>query len=196
VWPLARRPLCCLAAPNQQPRRYLVPECPFAPGLFRQLRAYPPPGLDASVTQQFGPFGLRLAYSFLEAEYDADGELFTGARNVHIQKGTRLAGLPRHSGKLSLDWTVHPRIDLGIDLQAASSLVTQGNEDGLVEDPEPDEEPERADWRIRGHVLASLRASYRPAPGWNCSRASATCSTAATKPMVRSRPTCSPTGAS
>lgn len=139
---------------------------PSRQGYFANFERTRHQGLDASLTQQFGPFGLRLAYSYLEAEYDAEGELFTGARNVHIQKGTRLAGLPRHSGKLSLDWTLHPRVDLGIDLQAASSLVTQGNEDGLVEDPEPGEEPERADWRVRGHVLASLRASYRPAPGW------------------------------
>jgi outer membrane receptor protein involved in Fe transport len=87
-------------------------------------------------------------------------------RNVQVRRGTRLAGLPRHSGKLALDWTVNPRLDLGVDLQAASSLVTQGNEDGLVADAEPGEEPQRADWRVRGHVLVSLRASYRPAPGW------------------------------
>ncbi|MET0982903.1 MAG: TonB-dependent receptor [Telluria sp.] len=123
-------------------------------------------GLDATLTQQFGFLGVRLAYSYLEAQYDADGELFTGARNVQVRRGTRLAGLPRHSGKLGLDWNVNARVDVGADLQAASSLVTQGNEDGLVEDPEPGEEAARADWRVRGHVLVSLRASYRPAPRW------------------------------
>lgn len=139
---------------------------PSRQGYFANFARTRHQGLDASVTQQFGSLGLRLAYSYLEAQYDADGELFTGARNVQIRRGTRLAGLPRHSGKLSLDWRADARLDIGADLQASSSLVTQGNEDGLVEDAEAGEEPERADWRVRGYVLVGLRASYRPAPGW------------------------------
>ncbi|HAV36285.1 MAG TPA: TonB-dependent receptor [Massilia sp.] len=139
---------------------------PSRQGYFANFERTRHQGLDATLTQRFGPLGLHLAYSYLEATYDADGELFTGARNVQVRRGTRGAGLPRHSGKLSLDWRVNPRFDLGVDLQGASSLGTQGNEDGLVEDPEPGEEPERGDWRVRGHVLVGLRASYRPAAGW------------------------------
>ncbi|MDB5791685.1 MAG: TonB-dependent receptor [Massilia sp.] len=139
---------------------------PSRQGYFANVERTRHQGLDATVTQQFGRLDVRLAYSYLEAQYDADDELFTGARNVQVQRGTRLAGLPRHSGKLTLDWKAGARTDVGLDLQAASSLVTQGNEDGLVEDADPGEEPERADWRVRGHVLVSLRASYRPAPGW------------------------------
>lgn len=139
---------------------------PSRQGYFSNFERTRHQGLDATLTRQFGRLGVRLAYSYLEAQYDADGELFTGARNVQIRRGTRLAGLPKHSGKLALDWRVHPRFDVGADLQGASSLLTQGNEDGLVEDAEPGEDAERADWRVRGHVLVSLRASYRPAPGW------------------------------
>lgn len=139
---------------------------PSRQGYFSNFERTRHQGLDATVTQQFGPLNVRLAYSYLEAEYDADGELFTGARNVQIRRGMRLAGLPRHSGKLALDWTASPQLTFGADLQAASSLLTQGNEDGLIEDPEPDEEPERADWRVRGHALVSLRASYRLGPKW------------------------------
>ncbi|MGX4644371.1 TonB-dependent receptor [Massilia sp. SYSU DXS3249] len=139
---------------------------PSGQGYFTNFARTRHQGLDASLTRQFGPVNLRLAYSYLDAQYDAAGELFTGARNVQVERGTSLAGLPRHSGKLALDWTPHPRLDLGADLQAASSLVTQGNEDGLVEDAAPGEDPGSADWRVRGHVLVGLRASYRPAPGW------------------------------
>jgi outer membrane receptor protein involved in Fe transport len=139
---------------------------PSRRGYFSNFERTRHQGLDATVTQQFGRFGVHLAYSYLEAQYDADGELFTGVRNVQVRRGTRMAGLPRHSGKLALDWTVNPRLDLGVDLQGASSLVTQGNEDGLVEDASPGEAPQRADWRVGGHALVSLRASYRPAPGW------------------------------
>ena len=139
---------------------------PSRQGYFANFARTRHQGLDATLARQFGPLEVRLAYSYLEAIYDADGELFTGARNVQVERGTRLAGLPRHSGKLSLDWRVNAQLGFGVDLQGASSLGTQGNEDGLIEDLEPGEEPERGDWRVRGHVLVGLRASYRPAPGW------------------------------
>jgi len=139
---------------------------PSRQGYFANFERTLHQGLDLTAAQQIGPFGLRLAYSYLEAEYDADGELFTGARNVEVRRGMRLAGLPRHSGKLSLDWTASSQLTFGAELQASSSLISQGNEDGLIEDLEEGEEPERADWRVRGYALVGLRASYRPTPKW------------------------------
>lgn len=139
---------------------------PSRQGYFANFERTRHQGLDATFAQQVGPFNLHFAYSYLKAVYDADGELFTGARNVEVARGMRLAGLPRHSGKLSLDWDASPLLRFGADLQASSSLVTQGNEDGLIEDLEPGDEPERADWRVRGHALVNLRASYRPTPKW------------------------------
>jgi len=123
-------------------------------------------GVDAMVDRQFGPLTLQLSYSYLQAEYDADGELFTGARHVAVRRGTPIAGLPRHTAKLAMAWTVNPQLDLGADLHVVSSLITQGNEDGLTEDPDGDDEPARANWRIPGHGLLTLRASYRPAARW------------------------------
>lgn len=123
-------------------------------------------GLDAGGTARLGNVTLRLAYSYLAAVYDAAGRLFTGERNVQVTKGTRLPGLPRHTLKLGADWEPAPGWTLGADAVAVSNLLTQGNEDGLVEDPQDDEPARRADWRIRGHALLHLRAAWRPAPGW------------------------------
>ncbi|HEX8603253.1 MAG TPA: TonB-dependent receptor [Pseudoduganella sp.] len=123
-------------------------------------------GVDAGGTVQAGDFTFRASYSYLAAVYGADGELFTGARSVQVSKGTRLAGLPRHTLKLGTDWTPAAGWTVGADVLAVSNLLTQGNEDGLTEDPEDGEAPQRADWRIRGHALLHLRASWRPAPGW------------------------------
>jgi len=123
-------------------------------------------GMDVTAARQFGTLGLRVAYSYLQAVYDADGELFTGARTVQVARGTRIAGMPRHTLKLGLDWKVTPALTFGADAQAVSSMVTQGNEDGLIEDAEPGEELERGDWRVRGHALLNLRASFRPWPKW------------------------------
>jgi outer membrane receptor protein involved in Fe transport len=139
---------------------------PSRQGYFSNFERTRHQGLDAMLSRQFGRLGVRVAYSYLDAQYDADGELFTGARTVQVRRGTQMAGLPRHSGKIALDWNVSPEFSVGADLHGASSLVTQGNEDGLTEDAEPGEEPERGDWRVRGHTLLGLRASYRPAANW------------------------------
>jgi len=140
---------------------------PSRQGYFSNFERTLRQGVDAMFTRQSGRLGLQFSYSYLQAEYDADGELFTGARNVTVQRGTRIAGLPRHTGKLALDWSVTPRLSIGADLYMVSHLLTQGNEDGLIEDVEDEgDEPQRADWRIPGHGLLTLRASYRPAANW------------------------------
>lgn len=123
-------------------------------------------GADLTFSRRAGDLGVRGAYSYLEATYDADGELFTGARNVHVRRGTRIAGLPRHTVKLGLDWSSAPGLELGANLHAVSSLVTQGNEDGLIADAEPGEQAERGDWRVPGYALLNLRASFRAGTQW------------------------------
>jgi outer membrane receptor protein involved in Fe transport len=142
---------------------------PSRQGYFSNFERTRHQGLDAIVMRQSGRLGIRLAYSYLQAVYDADGELFTGARHVQIRRGTRMAGLPRHSAKLSLDWTLRPELRIGADLHAVSSLVTQGNEDGQTADADDDDLANvapQADWRVHGYMLLGLRASYRPADQW------------------------------
>ncbi|GGZ09728.1 TonB-dependent receptor [Pseudoduganella plicata] len=139
---------------------------PSRQGYFANFERTRHQGLDLSLAHGIGNVDMRFAYSYLQATYDADGELFTGARHVAIRRGMRLAGLPRHSGKLALDWNANAQWTLGAEVHGVSSLVTQGNEDGLIEDAEPDGRAQRADWRVRGHVLLGMRATYRPSPGW------------------------------
>lgn len=112
-------------------------------------------GLDLAASKRIGKLDARVSYNYLEAVFDADGQLFTGARDVSITRGSRIAGLPRHTFKLGLDWKPSPALSLGADAQAISSLVTQGNEDGA-----------HAGWGVRGYGLLNLRASYRLDSHW------------------------------
>lgn len=112
-------------------------------------------GVDLAASTRFGKLDARVSYNYLEAVFDADGQLFTGARDVGITRGTRIAGLPRHTFKLGLDWKLSPAMSIGADAQAISSLVTQGNEDGA-----------HAGWGVRGYGLLNLRASYRFDAHW------------------------------
>ncbi|KQV83898.1 hypothetical protein ASD15_30925 [Massilia sp. Root351] len=123
-------------------------------------------GLDLSAAAERGPFAVRFSYSWLDAVYAAEGSLFTGTRNVAVMPGTRIAGLPRHSAKLALDWRAGGGLTLGAEVRAVSSQGTQGNEDGLSADTEDGEAPQRADLRTRGYALLALRLSYKPQPNW------------------------------
>jgi outer membrane receptor protein involved in Fe transport len=119
-------------------------------------------GLDLSARREFGQLGIRLGYSYLDATYDASGSLFAGERTVQVTRGTRIAGLPRHTLKLGLDWKPFAQWTVGADLAAVSSLVTQGNEDGLLDNPEDDEPLNTGNAGVAGHALLSLRATYTP----------------------------------
>jgi outer membrane receptor protein involved in Fe transport len=119
-------------------------------------------GIDLSAQRELGRFAARLGYSYLEATYAANSSLFAGERTVQVTPGTRIAGLPRHTFKLGLDWRPFGQWMVGADLVAVSGLVTQGNEDGLLDDPEEDEPLETGNAGIAGHALLTLRAAYKP----------------------------------
>lgn len=118
----------------------------------------------AELTWTFGNGGLQLraGYSYLDATYGAPGTLFTGARSVQVDSGTRIAGLPRHTLKLDLDWQAWPGLALGAEMRAQSRMASQGNEDRLVDD----DGDVPGDWSIAGHALLDLHATWTPAPGW------------------------------
>ncbi len=130
-------------------------------GYFQNFSRTRHQGLDASWEARLGAWQLSAGYSHLQATYQAHGTLRMGERNVQIQPGTRIAGLPRHSARLALDWRLAPGWSLGAEAQLLSSRTVQGNEDGLLEDDA--DEVHRL--RIAGYGLLHLRASWQPRPG-------------------------------
>ena len=134
-------------------------------GYFQNFARTRHQGLDASWQAQIGPVAspvtITAAYSHLQASYQAHGILRMGERNVAITPGTRLAGLPRHSGKLAADWALGGGLSIGADLQLVSARAVQGNEDGLLEDGAT----ERQVLSIPGHGLLHLRLQWPLRPG-------------------------------
>ena len=118
-------------------------------------------GMDFSARRDIGDVALRLNYSYLKATYDASENLFAGERTIAVTPGMRIAGLPKHTLKLGMDWKAAPQWNVGGDIVAVSSLGTQGNEDGLLEDPEVGEPLQTGNARINGYALLNLRASYK-----------------------------------
>ncbi len=127
-------------------------------GYFQNFARTRHQGLDAELAQRWGAWDASLSYSYLRATYEAEGWLRMGERNVQIRPGTQMAGLPRQSLKLALDWQATPSWLLGLDVQAFSSRGVAGNEDGLLEDGAT--QTQRL--RLPGYGLLNLRTSWKP----------------------------------
>lgn len=123
-------------------------------------------GIDLSGRMTARAAVLNASYNYLDAAYDAAGILFTGVRTVQVGRGTPLPGLPRHTLKLGVQWRAGDLVTVGADAQAFSSMGTQGNEDGLLNDRDQGAPPQRADLRLRGYGLASINLSWEPAAKW------------------------------
>ncbi|CAG2127337.1 Vitamin B12 transporter BtuB [Cupriavidus yeoncheonensis] len=118
-------------------------------------------GLDLTARQRIGAVTLRFAYSYLQATYQATGQLAVGERTINVHPGMRMAGLPRHTLKFGADWQALAGLTLGADLVAVSDSAASGNEDGLRGDPQPDQPPKAANWHVPGYATVNLRAVYQ-----------------------------------
>ena len=115
-------------------------------------------GVDLSAYTRINQVDLRLSYSYLQATYQAAGELFGGEREISIKRGDRIAGLPEHTLKLNADWRAMPKMVVGGTVIATSNLVTQGNEDGQTENGP-------ANAKVNGYFLLNLHANYEVTKG-------------------------------
>ncbi len=116
-------------------------------------------GIDLSARTEIGPVSLHASYNYLEATYEDEGELFGGERNITVRPGTRIAGLPKHTIRIGADWRAQPKLVIGGSVLATSSMVTQGNEDGLIGDDE------KVNASVKGYALMNLHANYEASKG-------------------------------
>jgi outer membrane receptor protein involved in Fe transport len=135
-------------------------------GYFDNFKKTRNQGVDTELAFTLGPVDVGIGYSYLDATYEADGVLRQGERNVQIERGTRIAGLPRHTLKLAADWRIAHGWTVGADLLAVDERGVSGNEDGLLEDPEDGEEAEARKLKVPGYGLLNLRTSWKPAKTW------------------------------
>jgi outer membrane receptor protein involved in Fe transport len=117
-------------------------------------------GVDVSLDRTWGPVTIAARYSYLDATYRAAADLASGERTLAVQPGTRIAGLPRHTAKLTASWQVNDAATVAMDLIGASAVGTVGNEDGRIEDP-TDTADASVDASVAGYFVANLRGSYR-----------------------------------
>ncbi len=116
-------------------------------------------GLDLSARTVVGAWSLQTSYNYLDATYQDDGELFGGERSVTVKRGTRIAGLPEHTLRVSADWRSTEKLTVGGSVLLTSKIVTQNNEDGLIADGAP------GDASVKGYALLNLHANFEAQKG-------------------------------
>ena len=112
-------------------------------------------GVELEAGYRRDDWSLSLAYALVDATFltpltlpspnnpaaDANG-------NVAVAPGARLPGVPLHRLKASFDWSVTPRLKLGVDALATSGFQLVGDP-GNVNPPQP------------GYAVVNLRGSYK-----------------------------------
>ena len=130
-------------------------------GYFRNFDRTRHQGLELSWAGRQGAWDGSASVSTLKATYESEGTLRQGERNVLVQPGTRIAGLPRWGVKAGVDWRVAPQWSVGADAQWVDSRGVQGNEDDRLEDD--DDTP--TSLRIPGYALLHLRLAWQATEG-------------------------------
>ncbi len=120
-------------------------------------------GMDISMRTEIGTVDLQASYNYLDATYQADGEVFGGERNIAVGRGTRIAGLPKHTLRFSADWHATPKLTLGGTVLAISRVGTQGNEDGLI--GSDNDNTAAVNTSVKGYALLNLHANFEAAKG-------------------------------
>ncbi|WP_321879311.1 TonB-dependent receptor [Burkholderia cepacia] len=128
-----------------------------AQGYFRNVGDTRRQGIELAGRTRFGPLGVGLSYSYVDATYrsswtehgpansaaDANG-------NVAVKPGDHIPGIPAHTVKLRLDYAATPRWDIGANVTWRSGVYARG-----------DENNQDVNGRISGYVLVDLDMRYR-----------------------------------
>jgi outer membrane receptor protein involved in Fe transport len=92
-------------------------------------------GLDLSLSGKQGGLNWHLAYSFVDATYQSNFEVSAQSNstadangNILVRSGDRIPLVPKHTGRLVLDYQLGKRWDIGGNLIAASGAYLHGNE--------------------------------------------------------------------
>lgn len=114
-------------------------------------------GIELAGRTTFGRLGMAASYSYIDATY-LSGWIENSASNssagangqIAVQQGDRIPGIPAHTAKLRLDYTVTPKWNVGTNVTYRGSIFARG-----------DENNEDINGKIAGYVLIDLDTTYQ-----------------------------------
>jgi len=92
-------------------------------------------GLDLALGGKAARLAWKLSYSLVDATFQSDFEVSAESNstadangNILVRPGDRMPLIPRHTGKLTLDYQASERLDIGGSLLVTSGSYLHGNE--------------------------------------------------------------------
>jgi outer membrane receptor protein involved in Fe transport len=92
-------------------------------------------GLDLALGGKQDALSWHLAYSYVDATYQSSFDVSAASNssadadgNISVRPGDRIPLVPRHTGRLTLDYEFDERLDLGANLIIASGSFLHGDE--------------------------------------------------------------------
>jgi outer membrane receptor protein involved in Fe transport len=106
-------------------------------GYFKNFGKTRRQGVELGLSSEVGKLTLAANYTFLHATFQSEETVNGEANssqdadgNIAIKRGDRIPLLPRHIVKLHADWQLTDAWSFGLGMQAVSSSVARGNENG------------------------------------------------------------------
>ena len=125
-------------------------------------------GLDLSLGGK-GPVTWHLAYSYVEATFQSTFEVSAESNssadtngNILVQPGDRIPLIPRHTGRLNVDYAITPKWDIGGNVIATSGSYLHGNENNANQPGGTNGEGAYvagSGW-VSGYAVVNLRSTY------------------------------------
>lgn len=129
-------------------------------GFFANVDATRRRGFDVAFTGRYGALDWHAGYAYVDATFAADASLFNPVSlaadpaeppTIEVQEGDLLAGIPRHTATVSLEYPAWPDLVMAADARWSSSQLLRGDEHDM-EAPVP------------GYGVVNLRARYQATP--------------------------------
>ena len=127
-------------------------------------------GLDVALGGRAGGFHWQVMYSLVDATFRSSFTVSApsnssadAAGNIPVSAGDRIPLVPRHTGRLILDYRIGERWDLGANAIAASGSYLHGNENNANQAGGSNAAGARilgSGW-LAGYVVVNLQATFR-----------------------------------
>jgi outer membrane receptor protein involved in Fe transport len=126
-------------------------------------------GLDLSLGGKEGALTWHLAYSYVEATFQSTFEVSAESNssadsdgNILVRPGDRIPLIPKHTGRLTVDYAITPQWEIGGNMIATSGSYLHGNENNADRPGGTNDEGAYivgSGW-IPGYAVVNLRSTY------------------------------------
>lgn len=139
-------------------------------GYFDNVGATRRQGLDLALGGRQGELSWRIAYSFVEATFQSQfpvsaqsNSTADGNGDIMVHPGDRIPLIPRHTGRLLLDYAVTPKLQVGGNLIVVSGAYLHGNENNANQAGGTNAQGAYVigSGAIAGYALVNLQGTYR-----------------------------------